>query len=206
MAGWISCQPLRSSPRRWRCLLHVACSQGVMARVVLADVAGHGEAVSVAAGRLRECSSAARGALGPIRLDPSIERQLSRRSAEHTRFATAFLASFYSQYRRTAVYQCRARAAAVVSCGCAGVELSAGIDSAQQGGCRSSPGADCREPPTARRRYNWRREDLLLLYTDGVNEACDESGTQLGLERLLSIARSLPRESPVAAGKGCSRP
>ena len=44
--------------------------------------------------------------------------------------------------------------------------------------------------------------DLLLLYTDGVSEACDESGTQLGLERLLSIAHSLPTESPVAAGEG----
>jgi sigma-B regulation protein RsbU (phosphoserine phosphatase) len=43
--------------------------------------------------------------------------------------------------------------------------------------------------------------DLLLLYTDGVNEAHDESGTQLGLERLLSMARNLPRESAVAAGK-----
>jgi sigma-B regulation protein RsbU (phosphoserine phosphatase) len=44
--------------------------------------------------------------------------------------------------------------------------------------------------------------DLLLLYTDGVSETYDESGTQLGLERLLSIARHLPTESAVAAGKG----
>jgi sigma-B regulation protein RsbU (phosphoserine phosphatase) len=44
--------------------------------------------------------------------------------------------------------------------------------------------------------------DLLLLYTDGVSEAYDESGTQLGLERLLSIARNLPTDSAIAAGKG----
>jgi phosphoserine phosphatase RsbU/P len=43
--------------------------------------------------------------------------------------------------------------------------------------------------------------DLLLLYTDGISEASDESGTQLGLERLLSIARELPVESAAAAGK-----
>jgi phosphoserine phosphatase RsbU/P len=43
--------------------------------------------------------------------------------------------------------------------------------------------------------------DLLLLYTDGVSEAYDETGTQLGLERLLSIARNLPTESAMAAGK-----
>jgi sigma-B regulation protein RsbU (phosphoserine phosphatase) len=43
--------------------------------------------------------------------------------------------------------------------------------------------------------------DLLLLYTDGISESYDESGAQLGLERLLSIARNLPTETAVAAGK-----
>jgi len=44
--------------------------------------------------------------------------------------------------------------------------------------------------------------DLLLLYTDGISESYDESGTQLGLERLLSLARSLPIDSAQAAAKG----
>ena len=44
--------------------------------------------------------------------------------------------------------------------------------------------------------------DLMLLYTDGVSEAYDESGDQLGLDRLLRLAQSLPTESPVAAGEG----
>jgi sigma-B regulation protein RsbU (phosphoserine phosphatase) len=44
--------------------------------------------------------------------------------------------------------------------------------------------------------------DLLLLYTDGISESYDESGAQLGLERLLSIARSLPVDSAEAAAKG----
>ena len=43
--------------------------------------------------------------------------------------------------------------------------------------------------------------DLLLLYTDGINESVDESGEQLGLDRLLSIARDLPVESAAAAGQ-----
>jgi phosphoserine phosphatase RsbU/P len=44
--------------------------------------------------------------------------------------------------------------------------------------------------------------DLLLLCTDGVSEAYDESGMQLGVNRLLSMARNLPTESAVAAGQG----
>ena len=42
--------------------------------------------------------------------------------------------------------------------------------------------------------------DLLLLYTDGINESCDESGEQLGMEGLLSVARGLPVDSAAAAG------
>jgi serine phosphatase RsbU (regulator of sigma subunit) len=44
--------------------------------------------------------------------------------------------------------------------------------------------------------------DLLIFCTDGISESYDESGAQLGLERLLSIARTLPTESAVAAGEG----
>jgi len=43
--------------------------------------------------------------------------------------------------------------------------------------------------------------DLLILYTDGINEAENESGDQLGLECLLSMARSLPVSSAAAAGE-----
>jgi phosphoserine phosphatase RsbU/P len=43
--------------------------------------------------------------------------------------------------------------------------------------------------------------DLLLLYTDGISESVDASGEQLGLDGLLSIARSLPVESAAAAGQ-----
>jgi sigma-B regulation protein RsbU (phosphoserine phosphatase) len=43
--------------------------------------------------------------------------------------------------------------------------------------------------------------DLLLLYTDGISESCDETGEQLGLDGLLTIARDLPVDSAVAAGR-----
>jgi sigma-B regulation protein RsbU (phosphoserine phosphatase) len=42
--------------------------------------------------------------------------------------------------------------------------------------------------------------DLLVLYTDGISEARDQSGEQLGLGRLLSIANNLPTHSAAAAG------
>ena len=95
LAGWVSCHPLQPSPRGGDVYYMSACSQGVMARVVLADMAGHGETVSAAAGRLREALRR-----HVERWDQSaLIRQLNDsilEGAEHTRFATAFVASYYS--------------------------------------------------------------------------------------------------------------
>jgi sigma-B regulation protein RsbU (phosphoserine phosphatase) len=43
--------------------------------------------------------------------------------------------------------------------------------------------------------------DLLILYTDGINEAENEAGEQFGMDGLLSIAPLLPVHSPSAAGE-----
>src|SRR5580704_11025932 len=54
MTGWVSCRPLGPSPRGGDLYYLSACSHGVIARVALADVAGHGEVVSAAALRLQK--------------------------------------------------------------------------------------------------------------------------------------------------------
>ena len=200
LAGWVSCHPLQPSPRGGDVYYMSACSQGVVARVVLADVAGHGEAVNTAAGRLRDALRQ-----HVEQWDQStLIRQLNDTfltGAERSQYATAFLASFYSGsgellftnaghvpplwYRAGAQEWTLLSEATPLSIEIADLPLGliAGT-SYSQTAVQLEPG------------------DLLLLYTDGVSEAYDESGTQLGLERLLSIARNLPTESAVAAGKG----
>jgi sigma-B regulation protein RsbU (phosphoserine phosphatase) len=200
LTGWVSCQPLQPAPRGGDLYYMSSCSQGVMARVVLADVAGHGRTVSVAAGRLRKALRA-----HVESWDQSILiRELNDtflKGAKGSRFATAFVASFYSNsgellftnaghvpplwYRAAAkewslLFESTPLSRDVLDLP---LGLIAGT-SYSQTAIRLEPG------------------DLLLLYTDGVSEAYDESGTQLGLERLLSIARNLPSESAIAAGKG----
>ena len=96
LAGWVSCRPLGASQRGGDLYYLSACSQGVIARVVLADVVGHGEIVSFAAVRLRDALRE--------HVDHWDQSQLIRRlnesvlkGAPHSRFATAFLASFYRE-------------------------------------------------------------------------------------------------------------
>ena len=44
--------------------------------------------------------------------------------------------------------------------------------------------------------------DILVLYTDGITEAEDVDGKDLGRERFLEWARLAPVDSPEAAGEG----
>jgi len=53
LTAWISSNPMRPSARGGDLHYLSVCSQGSIARVVLADVAGHGDVVSAAAMRLR---------------------------------------------------------------------------------------------------------------------------------------------------------
>src|SRR5580704_5872094 len=94
--GWVSCRPLRPSRRGGDLYYISACSQGLVARVVLADVSGHGDVVGDAAVRLRDALRK------HVELwDQSmLIRQLNDdflAGARRTQFATAFLASYYSE-------------------------------------------------------------------------------------------------------------
>jgi sigma-B regulation protein RsbU (phosphoserine phosphatase) len=199
LAGWVACHPLRPSPQGGDLYYLSACSKGVIARVVLADVAGHGEVVSSAAVRLHDALRQHADDWDQSTLIRELNDDFLK-GAKRTQFATAFLASFCSDsgellftnaghvpplWYRTAtrewslLYDSTPLSKEIVDLP---LGLIAGT-SYRQTAVQLEPG------------------DLLLLYTDGVSESYDESGAQLGLERLLSIARSLPTESAVAAGK-----
>src|SRR5260370_6777150 len=200
LAGWVSCHPLRPSPRGGDLYYLSACSRGAVARIVLADVAGHGEIVSSAAVRLHDALLQHIDEWDQSKLIRELNDNFLK-GAQRTQFATAFLGSFYSDsgellftnaghmpplwYRAAArewsfLYESTPLSKEIVDLP---LGLIAGT-SYRQTAVQLEPG------------------DLLLLYTDGVSESYDESGAQLGLERLLSIARKLSTEAAIAAGKG----
>ncbi|HLY18856.1 MAG TPA: PP2C family protein-serine/threonine phosphatase [Bryobacteraceae bacterium] len=199
LAGWVSCRPLQPSPHGGDLYYLSACSNGVIARVVLADVAGHGETVSAAAVRLQ-------GALRE-HVDHWDQSMLIRRlndsflkSTPGAQYATAFLASYYSGsgellftnaghlpplwYRASRREWSFMNDATPYSKEI--VDLPLGMIA---GTAYSQTGVQLEFG------------DLLLLYTDGISESVDESGEQLGLDGLLSVARSLPTGSAQSAGQ-----
>jgi sigma-B regulation protein RsbU (phosphoserine phosphatase) len=46
-----------------------------------------------------------------------------------------------------------------------------------------------------------RKSDFLVLYTDGITEATDDNGRELGPERLLEWARHSPNNNPTSLGE-----
>jgi serine phosphatase RsbU (regulator of sigma subunit) len=199
LTAWVSCNPLRPSRRGGDLYYLSACSHGSIARVVIADVSGHGEIVSAAAVRLQ---SALRRHID-LWDQSELIRDLNEsffRDEHRLKFATAFLGSFASAsgdllftnaghmlplwYRAAtqewSYLQDFMPAPKEVS------DLPLGL----------IPGTEYHQTAAT-----LAPADLLILYTDGINEAENEAGDQLGLECLLSMARSLPVSSATAAGE-----
>jgi serine phosphatase RsbU (regulator of sigma subunit) len=199
MEGWVWSRPLQPSLRGGDVYYLSACSQGAVGRVVLADVSGHGEPVSAAAIRLRKALEHHADHWDQSRLIRHLNDNFLT-GARRVRYATAFLASYHAEtgellftnaghlpplWYRTAtkewsfLHDSTPLSKEIVDLP---LGLIAGT-SYTQTAVQLDPG------------------DLLLLYTDGISESCDEFGEQMGMDRLLSIASNLPVDSPVAAGQ-----
>lgn len=199
LAGWISCRPLGTAGGGDLYYLS-SCSQGLIARVLLADIAGHGEIVSSAAVDLRDALRE--------HVDHWDQSMLIRRlnesilkGAPHSRFATAFLASFYRESGE--LLFTNAGHPPPLWYRAAAKEWSFLQDSTPYSkDIRDLPLGMIAGTAYSQTAVQLEAGDLLLLYTDGINESADASGEQLGLERLLSLTHAIPVESAAAAGQG----
>jgi phosphoserine phosphatase RsbU/P len=176
------------------------CHQGVLCRVALADVSGHGRAVTVAAGHL----------LGLMRRHVNHGEQreflhelsdaLHKASGtDDVTFATAVVIGFDSNSGQLvftnaghpaplwyhADQQCWTWLRQSSSDASPTVGLPLGMDFF---------GSDYVDTV-----IELGVGDMLICYTDGLSEASDSTGRQIS-EQLLDLARALPVESPMAAG------
>lgn len=199
LAAWVSCSPLGPSQRGGDLYYFTSCSHGSTARVVIADVSGHGEQVSAAAFRLRYALRQHIDDWDQSLLVKDLNESFLRNDWG-ARFATAFFANFASDSGvllfTNAGHMPPLWHRAVTS------EWAFLHDSAPT----SKKLEDLPLGLIAGTGYNQTAVDLepgdlLVLYTDGINEAENEAGEQLGLGGLLSIARHLPTTSATAAGE-----
>ncbi len=189
--GWLYSQPFEGADHGGDLHYVSVCGGGVITRVVVADVSGHGEQVADFSDALRTLMRKNINTKSQTRLVQALNREFGE-SAQSLRFATAVVATYLATRKTLTV--CNAghprplwyRAAEgrwglldkdIAVAG----NLPLGIDD---------------DSPYNQFTVALGRGDVVLLYTDALTEAADPSGEMLGEDGLLAIARSIDLSEP----------
>jgi len=176
------------------------CGQGVLSRVVLADVSGHGPQVSGPAQLLhelirehintwdqtdfvRDLNKTFGGGVASGKYATAAVFGILRETGE-TAFTNAGHLPPLWYHSKSSTWTWLDEEACTTECRRSG--LPVGL----------IPGTDYRQS-----LIEFEPRDMLVLYTDGVTEAEDASGEVLGRDRLLEWTRRAPVESPAVVGE-----
>jgi sigma-B regulation protein RsbU (phosphoserine phosphatase) len=201
LQGWIYSAPLELGHDGGDVHYLSACEYGVLSRVVLADVSGHGSAVGAVAEQLLLLVRRHMNRLEqPVLLSELSDSLQSMKAKAPAAYATAFVLGFDSSadtllftnaghppplwYRAAErLWQRLPEPDADKGRTPVGLPIGLGLEGSY-------------EDVAIRFGDN----DLLVCYTDGLSDAMNDEGMQLGVDGLLELARSLPVESCMSAG------
>jgi serine phosphatase RsbU (regulator of sigma subunit) len=177
------------------------CAGGVVTRVMLADVAGHGTVVAGAAKMLRSLMRRFMNAKSQINLVRQLNREFTLLSQEG-RFATAIVATYLSHrhcftlcnagHPRPLWYRAQAGLWSYIDDG----ELI------HNGNVSNLPLGFDESAGYQQLALNIGDGDLLILYTDAFTEARDTEDRLLGENDLLQIVAGLPTDDVRGLGRG----
>jgi serine phosphatase RsbU (regulator of sigma subunit) len=200
LIGWIQSTPLEPATGGGDVHYVSVCNRGMTSRIALADVAGHGDLASAVAERLRDVLQRHTN-----NWDQSVlMRELNDaflEGATGVQYATAVVLGFYRQTGELLFtnaghlppfwYHLEEQKWEVLK---AGTPHARDVEGLPLG---VIPGTHYTQTAVG-----LGLNDLVVLYTDGLTEARDESGDMLGEERLLGLARECPVESPASTARG----
>jgi phosphoserine phosphatase RsbU/P len=201
LQGWMYSAPLELGHDGGDVHCLSACDYGVLSRVVVADVSGHGQSIAAVASDLLRLVRDHMNRLEQSTLLMELSASLSTvKTNKGAAYATAVVVGFDSTCGDLTVTN-------------AGHPPPLWYRAAQhewkllQKPDSSAPGPPVGLPiglqfPTSYEDVvvAFGPDDLLICYTDGLSDATDDEGVTLGVDGLLELARGLPIESPMAAG------
>jgi sigma-B regulation protein RsbU (phosphoserine phosphatase) len=186
---WVFSQPFGGDQHGGDVYYVTLCGGGLITRIVVADVSGHGAAVAEFSSSLRSLLRTNINQKSQNRLVERLNRQFAD-MAEMQRFATALVVTYLASIQRLSVcnaghprplyYHAKSGAWSVLSpetaLGDDGSNLPLGLDEA-----------------TRYQTFNLTLgpDDLVVFYTDALTEAADHSGKLLGESGLLKVASQL---------------
>jgi serine phosphatase RsbU (regulator of sigma subunit) len=202
--AWISSRPLLPAVRGGDLHYLSVCSGGVVSRVVLADVAGHGEVVGSIAERLKDALRLHADSWDQSVLIQNLNNTFLRGSGQDgpggLQYATALVLSYHDQSKELLFTNA---GHSIPLWFRADLERWFLLEDSIPNPVEVTDLPLGLIPGTSYTMTEIRMApgDLLVLYTDGITESTDDSGEQLGLEGLLAMARQSPVHSPDAAGR-----
>jgi serine phosphatase RsbU (regulator of sigma subunit) len=194
---WVYSQPHRGEAHGGDVHYVSLCGGGVITRVLVADVAGHGDAAAGVAKSLRGIVRQNINRKSQARLVAALNREFTADSRDG-RFATAVAATYLTGddtltlcnagHPRPLWYRAAlGRWSFLAAESCAGADLPLGVDEHSAYG---------------QVRVALDRGDVVLLYTDALTEARDAAGRALGEEGLLGLAAGLSPAGAREVGRG----
>jgi phosphoserine phosphatase RsbU/P len=174
------------------------CGKGAVSRVVLADVAGHGEAVGATALELQDLLNRHMNTFDPSALMREINEAFSSEREGSAQYATAIVLSYY----------CRTGVLVFANAGHppalwyhAKQKTWDWLHERTPHAVRAVTGVPLgliHGTEYEQTAVRLGEGDLLILYTDGITECTNETTKELGYEGLLELLRSLPVEPSIA--------
>ncbi len=192
--GWVYAQPYRSAEGGD---IHFVglCGHGMLSRFIVADVAGHGDRVAREAQQLRAIMADHMDNPDQSELVTQMNRELAMNSSSG-QFATALVISYLAPLHHVVTVNA-GHPRPLLRRGTPGQwELLDKDYPDQARGLLDLPLGVLDETGYRQFAIGLKPDDLIVLYSDSLIEACDEDGTRLGQEGLLKIAAELENIRP----------
>ncbi len=204
LTGWVYSAPLEPNSGGGDVCYFSVCDRGLLSRVALADVSGHGGAVGPVAEILLGLMRKYINIWDQSEFMQDLDREFRLR-IEDRQYATVVVLGFF---RQTGQLLYTSAGHHPLLWYHAGEEEWGWMD--ENSSLVQTEGNDLPVgliPGTYYRQVAFKLApaDVLVLYTDGLSEATDEAGQELDQRRLLELAHCLPVDSPVVAGKALLR-
>ena len=199
LAAWVHSVPAGSGAAGGDVHYVSVCPSGIVSRVALADVSGHGHAVASVSAKLRELMGQHLTALEQTGLMRDLN-QAVQLELDSAHYATMVAVGFHGRRGLLVVtnaghpppFWYRAKRDEWTW-----LERQ---QPAQRPGVVGTPLGLLPDISYDRMIVKPTADDLIVLYTDGVSEATNQEGEELGRDGLLGLARGLDSRSPGAFG------
>ena len=188
--GWIAARPHRGAAAGGDLHYVSSCGTGRISRFLLADVAGHGDAVAPLAEHLRRLMHRYMNHIEPRRLARALNRDLSR-FGDSGQFVTAVVMTFFAPNGRLTVCNAGHPVPAVYRADRRAWSLLHQPDTRGVPGISNLPLGVLEESGYIGRELTLEPGDMVILYSDCLVEARNAVGTAIGQEGLLDVLNAI---------------